>query len=169
MKSISKRGKIAIIAVVAVVILAAAGFLWLYINASAIRFDYYNARTMVADENSDALSEQGFGVDFPYFGNKAVMEDAHVFSFPFGIGEENIPIYQAINTVLDGWALDVSREYNNLVKCDYTVENNGKTLTVDFDVTAYPDGLDAEPQMIEKTFVFDIENVSVDNLPKLIS
>lgn len=168
MKSISKRGKIVIIAVVSVVVLAAAGFLGLYINASAIRFDYYNAHTMVADENSEALSEQGFGVNYPYFGNKAVMEDAHVFSFPFGIGEENIPIYQAINTVLDRWALDISREYNNLVKCDYTVENNGKILTVDFDVTAYPDGLDGEPQTIEKTFIFDIENVKADNPPKLI-
>ena len=49
-----------------------------------------------------------------------------------------------------------------------TLDSDDKTLSIHFSGYGYPNGIEAEPETIEDTFIFDIENASKEKLPKLI-
>lgn len=58
-------------------------------------------------------------------------------------------------------------QYKNKADLDFTVENTGKLLTIKFTGTGYPEG--GEPEDLSRTFIFDIEGVGGDKLPKLVN
>jgi len=159
--------KIVLIVLVAIVAVLAIGFGIFYLNVSQIRFDYCDSNVYVDAPDLDKLLDSGYIMSYPFFGNSATISSGDVYGFPFGIGEQNIPVYDAVNVHIRGWAYATVTEYDNRVKIDYNVESDGKTLTVVLNGTG--EKADGVEEKIEKTFVFDIENASLDNLPKLLS
>lgn len=158
---------VAIVAIFA--LLCAAGFAVFYFYADAIRFDYCDTTTYLVDENSEQLERDGYGLTVPFFGNSMTLsEHGSAKHYIFGIGQNNEPVYSAVNDVLGVYALRMTDAYKNRIKSDYEVINNGKTLTVIITGLAYPDSIDGEAVGINKTFTFDIENAGLSKLPQLI-
>lgn len=149
-----KSAKIILIALVAIVLAGAIGFMILYIKCNEIRFDYapVHWRTGVSE------------MELPFFGNKMLVGDeGGGYASPFELGLKNIPVYDAVNDPILQYSLWTAKQYENGIQItNYEVENDGKTLTVKLIGTG-DNGEGAEP--IEKVFVFDIENASLDNLP----
>ncbi len=111
------------------------------------------------------LTDNGFAGHYPMFGNpKTFAGDLKDGGDAFKKTEH---VYLALYDPLTLYAYDVMLKYNNLVKMEYTVENDGKTLTVAYHNTGYPDGIEGDSVEFGHTFMWDIENVSVNNIPKL--
>ena len=151
-----KSAKIILIALVAIVLAGAIGFMILYIKCNTIRFDYVRAQYGIGDSDSVMY--------VPFFANKMLLlEYGAGYSSPFELGLKNIPVYDEVNSPIHEYAFWTARQYENGIQLtDYEVENDGKTLTVKLFGTG-DNGAGTEP--IEKVFVFDIENASLDNLP----
>ena len=157
-KIVPIAGVVLAIVVIAVVI----SCMVIYINADAIRFDYVDCNVYVAD-GSVYPEENGYSIRYPFFGNSAMLgEFGASYGFPLGAGEKNVEVYQTVNDPIYVWARVTVAKYENRVNIGYTVENDGRTLTVELSGTAN-DGENTVP--VEKVFVFDIENASPDNLP----
>lgn len=125
------------------------------------------------EEYEKMLDEHQFGGSYPVFGNPQnpgpMKNDTDAY-------HKTEHVYLALNDPLYLYVWGVVRDYiksdtdpyrNNLVYMDYDVESDGKTLTVTFNNIGYPDGLDSEPVEFGHTFIFDIENASVNNMPTL--
>ena len=116
-----------------------------------------------ADE-FERLNSEGFIISYPSFRNSY----SHIGILGYGNQEDNLIVYMDINRQMMGYAMNVSEQYRNYAKLDYTVEvKENETLTVKFFGYGYSD--DSEPVPLDKTFVYDIKNVSPENPPKLIS
>ena len=152
----NKTVKILLTALAALVLAGAIGFMILYFNVNAIRFDYVEAGWHSPSTNSNVV--------YPFFGNKLMLgESGPVYGPPLGLGMKNIRVYLAVNDPISTYTHWISRQYEGGVQItDYIVENDGKTLTVKLSGTANNGG---ETIPIEKVFIFDIENASFDNLP----
>ena len=152
----NKTAKILLTALAALVLAGAIGFMILYFNVNAIRFDYVKAGMGVPSTNSHVV--------YPFFGNKLMLgESGAMYSPPLGLGMKNIRVYLAVNDPISTYTHWIIRQYEGGVQItDYIVENDGKTLTVKLSGTANNGG---ETIPIEKVFIFDIENASLDNLP----
>lgn len=110
-------------------------------------------------EQAQQLISNGYCISYPQFHN----------STRFSLQTLNErEVYGAINGKLCTFATNIAAEYKNYAKLDYTVDiKSNDTLTVIFSGTGYfYDGSDPVP--INKTFVFDIKNISKDKLPRLI-
>lgn len=164
-----KAKKFIIWIVVGVLIAGAIASLCFYFYASEIRFDHCDADVYVDSADLDTLRESGCQMIYPFFGNSVSLTRGRHYSYPLGIGKGNETVYSTVNSVIHSWAEETVTTYQNRVNVGYSVQNDGKTLTVAFGGSVYPYGIDSEAVPIEKTFVFDIENAGVDNLPKLIN
>lgn len=165
---------------VLVALLAAAGGIY-YLYADQIRFDYVDGNMSVVTDDyelDERMREEGYGVHYPFFGNSATLTEnsGGVKGYPLGASEKNEPVYKRVQAPISDYYWGLMDEYENNIKMSYDVTNDGKLLTVTFDVTAYPGGIENEGvktdengDAIGKTFVFDIENASLQRLPKLIS
>ena len=150
-----KTAKILLIALASLVLIGAIAFTVLYINVNAIRFDYVDGGFNRVGVNDN--------ITIPFFGNKLMLTDGgNVYGPPLGLGMKNIDIYMAVNSPISAYAQWTASQYENGVQINYEVENDGKTLTVKL-FGSGDNGEKTEP--IEKVFVFDIENVSLDNYP----
>ncbi len=136
-----------------------------------MRFDYTSASVYTytdAPEYDDWLYNNGYKMEYPFFGNSSSLEPyGMVYSYPFGfMGEHNEPIYNAVNAHIYKYACDMTDTYQNMLRVGYKVDisDDESTLTITFSGEVYPDGIDKEPLPLEKTFVFDIENASLENL-----
>lgn len=125
------------------------------------------------EEYEKMLDEHQFGGSYPVFGNPKNPGPAYTDTDAF---RKTQHVYLALNDPLYLYVMGVLREYIrsdtdcyrcNLVYMDYTVESDGKTLTVTYRNTGYPDGLDGEPVEFGHTFIFDIENAGVNKMPTL--
>ncbi len=143
-----------------------------YFYADAIRFDYCDSSITVVGSSSEEdiwLRDNGYTITLPYFGNSASLEGyGAVKSYPFGIGKNNESVYAAVNNPIYEYGYQLTAKYQNRVKINYTVENNGSTLIVHLNGTALPESITDEPISVDKTFTFNIENAGLDNLPFLI-
>lgn len=150
-----KTAKILLIALAVTVLIGAIAFTVLYINVNAIRFDYVDSSFRRLNNNDN--------IAIPFFGNKLMLGNSgSVYGPPLGLGMKNVDIYMTVNNTISAYAHWVARQYENGVQISYEVEDDGKTLTVKLFGTG-DNGEGTEP--IEKVFVFDIEDVSLDNLP----
>lgn len=154
-----KSAKIILIALAAIVLAGAIGFMILYIKCNAVRFDYVRAQYGIG-ENEDIV------MYVPFFANKMLLGEygGAGYASPFELGLKNIPVYAEVNGPIHEYAVWTAQQYKNGIMqlTDYEVENDGKTLTVKL-FGSGDNGEGAEP--IEKVFIFDIENASLDNLP----
>jgi len=175
MKNNKGSAKAVLILVLAIVLVLGGVFAYFYIDITQIRFDYTNSHISVCNTEEDALlGEQGYGMNYPFFGNSNIISDGgstySIHIWPMGEAtERNIPVYMAVNDVLSEYGYELMKEYRNNLKMDYTVEKDDKTIKVEFTSIAYPDGVDKEGITLKKTFVFNIENASRNNMPTLIS
>lgn len=112
------------------------------------------------------LEDNGFAGHYPMFGNPKIFGGSSLKT-PGDAFSKTEHVYLAIYDPLALYTYEVLREYNNLVIMEYTVENDGKNLTVEYHNTGYPDGIEGAPVEFGHTFMWDIENVSVYNIPKL--
>lgn len=147
----------------------------IYFWGNAIIFDYVeNERYIVRDFDP---RDEGYVCKYPFFANPlmcaepTVVANEHglsfmILSYPEGIKDEKLKVYTAVNNPIDAWTYVVTVKYHSRVNIDYTVENDGKTLTVTFSGTVEQDG---EKIPIEEKLIFDIENADVDNLPKWVN
>lgn len=109
-------------------------------------------------EEHERLASEGYVISYPNFHNMTSFN-----------ADDDRPVYSAINLCLSTYASEIAEEYKSYAKLDYTVDvKPNKTLTVAFTGTGYfYDGRDPVP--LEKTFVFDIKDMSPEHLPTLIS
>ena len=169
--AVKKFAKILLIVLAALVVVVAAGFMLFYFHASEIRFDYCDANVQVVTENHEYdewLWDNGYRMIYPFFGNSTSINEGSVKSYVFGIGKENEPVYDAVNAPVAEYATQLVDEYENRVKTSYKVTNADGKLTIVLSVIAYPESIDEEAVEINKEFVFDISNASLDNLPTLL-
>lgn len=117
-----------------------------YIHIYFFEYDNYN------------LGEQEYALNFPQFRNRTVFRES-----------KKVRVYDAINSPMFDYAIEVYKEYDHNVKLYYSVSHpDGSTLVVDFFGLGYPDNGEGEVVQIDKTFRFDISNVSDTSYPKLI-
>lgn len=147
----------------------------IYFWGNAIIFDYVeNENYIVRDFDP---RDEGYVCKYPFFANPLMMAEptvnanaigmtSMVLSFPTGVKDEKLYVYSAVNGPIDAWIHAVIVKYHSRVNIDYTVENDGKTLTVTFSGTVEQDG---EKVPIEEKLIFDIENADADNLPKWVN
>ncbi len=80
---------------------------------------------------------------------------------------ELIDCYDEIDSACRDYATLVASKYNNEADLNYTVENENNRLTIKFTGAGYPEG--GEPEELSRTYIFDIEGVGADKLPRLIN
>ena len=150
----NKTAKIIVIALAAIVLAGAVTFAILYVNYNTISFDYVSRQSHTGNSY----------LNIPVFGNKLALSEGGNFSAPFDLGMKNLDVYDAVNSPIYAYAIFMAGKYKDGVQLnDYEVNNDGgKTLTVTLKGSANNGG---ETVKIEKVFIFDIENASLDNLP----
>ena len=150
MNKVKMIAKVFLIVLLSLAFLIGVGLSILYFNVTAIRF-----------EQSDGAY---FGVNIPFFRNQflAKGEAGYPISI-FNWGYKEVEVYSAVNLPLQQWAWSISVLHEGEeIDIGYDVENDGKTIKVDFSGTA-------GDTPVEKEFVFDIQNASLDNLPRWIN
>lgn len=75
--------------------------------------------------------------------------------------------YAEVDLSCSDYAVLIAKKYRNNADLDFTVENDGKLLTIRFTGTGYPEN--GEPEPLSRTYIFDIEGVGVDKMPKLLN
>lgn len=142
---------------VAVILILFAAF-FVYISQVHFIHDNFNAYLQVENQDRDKLEQDGYEVNYPRFRNATTI-----------FNTSHIPVYAALVDPVSVYAHNVVNDYKNYAKLDYTVKHEGDTLTIAFTGFGYPDEGKGEPVSLDKTFVFDVKNVSDENPPKLIS
>ncbi len=144
--------RIIIIGCSAIALLAIAAFAF-----SVFLFqDYIHGYYFEYDNNR--WEEQEYALNFPQFRNRTVFRQSK---------EEKV--YDAINSPIFDFAVKVDNEYDHNIKLYYSVSRpDGSTLVVEFFGLGYPDNGEGEVVQIDKTFRFDIGDVSDSSYPKLI-
>lgn len=150
----NKTAKILLIALASFVLVGAVAFAIYYININTISFDHVSWKI---------YSDHAY-TNIPYFGNKLMLgETGGAYNPPLGLGLKNEDVYAAVNYPIHLFSSIITTKYDRVDLTDYEVRNDeGKTLTVKLIGTANDGG---ETIPIEKVFVFNIENASLDNLP----
>lgn len=168
MKTVNGK-KFVLMVVIIFVLICSVAALTFFLYADAVRFDYVDFSVSVSKDGNEELADNGNSLILPFFGNSTSLNDYGTAKhYPLGvIGQKNEPIYDAINSVLYNYALDMAVTYDNCIKADYDVKNDGKALTITVKGNAYPDGADNKTEVIDKVFIFDIRDASIDNLPTL--
>lgn len=166
-----KTKKIILIILCSFLGLILAGVIALLIYEAQIPLDNYYSRghfiyfsdggeeSGFSEEDRIRMQEkEGYHVNYPWF------ED----TISFNVIEE-WDIYNEIIDPLQCYAMDVSYTYRNYAKLDYTVSSEKDMLTIAFTGWGYPDEGKGKPECLDKVYVFDVSNVSVNNLPRLVS
>ncbi|MCM1333481.1 MAG: hypothetical protein NC084_03355 [Bacteroides sp.] len=108
-------------------------------------------------EEAERLKAEGYVISYPHFHNMT--------GFNF---DNDRHVYAVFNRQCNGYAGQIALEYKNYARLDYTVDvKPNETLTIAFTGTGYFYD-DREPVSLDKTFVFDIKDMSPENLPTLI-
>lgn len=162
MKKTVKLPLIILSAVIAAVLIAAAVIGIVYINADAVRFDYIDCDYVAMPKLNDAST-----VNYPFFGNSLIInkEEGRIYS-PFlgSAGQKNLDVYDAVNVPVCAYVEYLAgRKYSAEINLDYTVEQDGSTLTVQLNGTGTDVSGTNVP--IKENLVFNIENADPENLP----
>ncbi len=179
----NKKGNATVVTIVilSIIVLIAGALTVGYIYCTQIRFDYVTGRTIVvldSEEKNEQLSSGEYGFTYPFFGNSTAIGGKNGektggggYGIMIGpVGEktiENIAVYSAVNDVISDYGYSLSDKYSAYFKTSYTVENDRKNLTVHFTGQAFTEDLSEVTEEFEKTFIFNIENAGLRNLPTL--
>ncbi len=164
----SKVKKVFLIIICALLLIAATGFVIFYINLRTLHFEYYDVKnfavfTTEEYDNVEALHDKSISINYPEFTLSAIRRMTGYNH------NEELAVYAPINYNTVTYLTALAEQYDNRVKLDYSVEMQNDRLTIEFFGTAYPDSIDGAGIALEKSFVYDISNVSADNPPRLIS
>ncbi len=156
-----KKLLIVLSSVAIVLVIAMFFFLFVMLGYGQVSFAYENKTTSLVNESQDAeaLERQGFVVNVPDFYN----------GHPT-FGRSVDLLFDEMNGLCLHYAFEISSDYNNYAKLAYAVDIvPNSTLTINFVGFGYPGGdVTATPVPLEKTFIFSIQDASVENPPKLI-
>ena len=159
-----KKYKKLLIVVLSLVIVAALLFIGFQAFIHTVYFEYDDIRGIGSWSDDEGYAEyerlmsEGYIIARPQFHNKT----------PWG-KEVTHEIYYTINNPIFKYTTEIVEKYKNYAKLDYTVTvKENEILTVAFTGTGYFYD-EREPEPINKTFVFDINGVSPNKLPMLIS
>lgn len=75
--------------------------------------------------------------------------------------------YAEVDNACIDYGLLIAKKYHNNADLDFTVENDGKLLIIRFTGTGYPEN--SEPEQLSRTYIFDIEGVGANKMPKLLN
>lgn len=75
--------------------------------------------------------------------------------------------YAEVDNACSDYAILIANKYKNNADLDFTVENDGKQLTIRFTGTGYPEN--GEPEPLSRTYIFDLEGVGANKMPKLLN
>lgn len=156
-----KRIVILIISSVLGVLLLAGGvsFSVFMHNYYTLSFDEY--KTQVAWTATDEEFRNGFEYEdrifYPSFDN------ARQWGYSNALWDS----YNEVDGACLNYASLVYKHYNGNADLIFTVENDGKLLTIKFTGTGYPEN--GEPENLDRTYIFDIEGAGADKLPRLVN
>ena len=127
-----------------------------------VRFDEYLVGCsyepwddMTAEDEARIRAEKR--VKYPGFANGR----AHSFAVEL---EE---CYAEVDNACIDYGLLIAKKYHNNADLDFTVENDGKLLTIRFTGTGYPEN--GEPEPLSRTYIFDIDGIGVNKMPRLLN
>lgn len=162
----TKRAPIIAISVILIsALLVLSAFAGLYLYSEAVIFDHRDS----SEVHSTISPAEGFSVKYPFFANPMALSGSGGRSYTLTLlngGEKNIEVYEAVNAPVYIWVDYLYNRYRGRVNLDYSLELDGKTITVSMIGNVY-EGENSIP--VEQKFVFDIENADSDQLPKWIN
>lgn len=157
---------ITLIVILSVILIAAIVLGICYLNADALKFEHADSSWLIG-----LPIKEGSSINYPHFGNLMTLDlDSNgkfagtVAPFMGTGGRKNLVVYDAVNNVVFANVDYLARrECSEGINLDYTVKQDNKTITVSLNGT----GTDSSGKnvSIDKALVFDIENVSAENLP----
>lgn len=157
-------------AVVGVALLLGGGvFGAIMYNASVPHFDNYqiasgmlanlgdgaSSAAQTAQELRDMQQAEGYGVSFPNF--------SYINPYTPAI----FACYEEVDGACHDYAYFVAHRYNNKAKLDAEVEYTPELLTIKF--TGYGVLEDGTEECLDRTYIFDIDGVGKNKLPKLLN
>ncbi|MCH5199657.1 MAG: hypothetical protein J1F60_01765 [Oscillospiraceae bacterium] len=169
MKNAAKIRLIILCSILGLILLffAFLGALYLYSNAVVFGHrDTSEVGSFLTD--ADALAAD-YPVNYPWFGNPLMLIGGTGRGFAIIFrdgGMKNIDVYMAVNDTIVTWIDYLSYRYDRRITLDYTMEQNSKTISVHFTGTAEDNGSIVP---IDRSFIYNIENASPDNLPKWLN
>lgn len=162
----TKRAPIIAISVILIsALLVLSAFTGLYLYSEAVIFDHRDS----SEVHSTISPAEGFSVKYPFFANPMALSGSDGRAYTLTLlngGEKNIEVYEAVNAPVYIWVDYLYNRYRGRVNLDYSLEQDGKTITVSMSGNVY-EGENSIP--VEQKFVFDIENADSDQLPKWIN
>jgi len=162
----TKRAPIIAISVILIsALLVLSAFAGLYLYSEAVIFDHRDS----SEVHSTISPAEGFSVKYPFFANPMALSGSGGRAYTLTLlngGEKNIEVYEAVNAPVYIWVDYLYNRYRGRVNLDYSLELDGKTITVSMIGNVY-EGENSIP--VEQKFVFDIENADSDQLPKWIN
>ena len=162
----TKRTALIVISVLLIsALLVLSAFAGIYLYSEAVIFDHRDS----SEVHSTISPAEGFSVKYPFFANPMALCGSDGRSYPLTLlngGEKNIEVYEAVNAPVYIWVDYLYNRYRGRVNLDYSLEQDGKTITVSMSGNVY-EGENSIP--VEQKFVFDIENADSDQLPKWIN
>ena len=158
MKKAAKIRLIILCSILGLILLFFAFLAGLYFYSNLVIFDHID---------NTSISSEDYPVKYPWFGNPLMIYEGgggiYAVIFEDG-GLKNLSVYNAVNDPLILWIDFYLRErYDGRFTLDYTLEQDSKTISVHLFGTAYKEDGAAVP--LDRSFIFDIENASPDNLP----
>lgn len=130
--------------------------LWHEVNK--VSFDDYMTHAVLKvdeDGNVDRAAEER--IFYPSFGNAR----------PMGYVMALDDCYQEVDGACFQYAAMVSKHYNANADLTFTVEKDGDIVTIRFTGTGYPEN--GEPENLDRTYIFDVEDAGRDKLPRLVN
>lgn len=126
-------------------------------------FDHYETKVMATgwtiEEEQEALKKSR--ITYPTFkGNLIVWS---LFDYDIRLTD----CYVEVQSPCYEYAMSVWKKYGENAELNFTLENTGKLLTIEFTGTSYPEN--GEPIDLSRTYIFDIDGAGVNKLPRLVN
>lgn len=145
-----------------IMLVGGAGFTAFMHELHTVDFDKYDdAYTFLFGEDATAEEVERLRAErritYPNFANEHIN----------GYDPEYYMCYAEVDGACKDYALFIAKKYNNNADLDYTVDKLGDTLTIKFFGTGYPEN--GEPEALSRTYIYNVEGVGKNKLPKLMN
>lgn len=136
--------------------------------------DYYTPNFDEYEDNYAA--NYGDSVDYYSAEEKAKFAEEKRIRYPTYAGfvydasmfaPELLDCYLEIDRPCFIYANTIAKKYENNADLSYTVERVGDIITITFSGVGYPKN--GEPEELARTYIFDVEGVGADKLPRLVN
>ena len=169
MKKAAKIRLIILCSILGLILLFFAFLGGIYIYSEQVIFDHVDNPNFLGSYNPD-IDLEDYPAKLPWFGNPLMIYEGgggiYAIIFDNG-GEKNIPVYMAVNDPMILWGYYLGERYDRRFTLDYTLEQDSKSIVIYFTGTAYEK--DGSAATLDRSFIFDIEGASPDNLPTWVN